>query len=94
MEIALEKNTRNMSYVNTILRDWQLKGLKTVADVEVADKAFRAKRTAQTKQQPIYQQKGLTESTKQVLQQQESWQQNVPTDEELQAFLNGNNGWM
>ncbi|MGF9965354.1 DnaD domain-containing protein [Bacillus rhizoplanae] len=94
MEIALEKNTRNMSYVNTILRDWHLKGLKTVADVEVADKAFRAKRTTQMKQQPTYQQKGLSESTKQVLQQQESWQQNVPTEEELQAFLNNNNGWM
>lgn len=94
MEIALEKNTRNMSYVNTILRDWHLKGLKTVADVEAADKAFRAKKTAQVKQQPTYQQKGLSESTKQVLQQQESWQQNVPSDEELQAFLNNNNGWM
>ncbi|SFI03002.1 MULTISPECIES: DnaD domain-containing protein [unclassified Bacillus (in: firmicutes)] len=94
MEIALEKNTRNMSYVNTILRDWHLKGLKTVADVEVADKAFRAKKIAQVKQKPTYQQKGLSESTKQVLQQQESWQQKVPTDEELQAFLNNNNGWM
>ncbi|HDX9587621.1 TPA: DnaD domain protein [Bacillus pseudomycoides] len=93
MEIALEKNTRNMSYVNTILRDWHLKGLKTVADVEVADKAFRAKKTAQVKQQPTYQQKGLSESTQQVLQQQESWQQNAPTDEEL-AALNKQNGWM
>ncbi|MCM3736237.1 DnaD domain protein [Bacillus cytotoxicus] len=93
MEIALEKNTRNMSYVNTILRDWHLKGLKTVADVEVADKAFRAKKTAQVKQQLTYQQKGLYESTKQVLQQQESWQQNAPTDEEL-AALNQQNGWM
>ncbi|KZD42750.1 Phage replication protein [Bacillus cereus] len=44
MEIALEKNTRNMSYVNTILRDWRLKGFKTVTDVEAADKAFRAQR--------------------------------------------------
>ena len=94
MEIALEKNTRNMSYVNTILRDWHLKGLKTAADVEAADKEFRAKKIAQVKQQPTYPQKGLSESTKQVLQQQQSWQQNVPTEEELQAFLNNNNGWM
>ncbi|KFN02662.1 DnaD domain protein [Bacillus clarus] len=93
MEIALEKNTRNMSYVNTILRDWHLKGLKTVADVESADKAFRAQRTAQTQKQSPYQQKGLSESTKNVLQQQESWEQNIPTDEEL-AALNQQNGWM
>ncbi|AIK36766.1 DnaD domain protein [Bacillus pseudomycoides] len=93
MEIALEKNTRNMSYVNTILRDWHLKGLKTVGDVEAADKAFRDKRTAQAKQQPVYQSAAMSESTKQVLQQQESWKQNIPTDEEL-AALNQQNGWM
>lgn len=93
MEIALDKNTRNMSYVNTILRDWHLKGLKTVADVEVADKAFRDKRSAQAKQQPVYQSVAMSESTKQVLQQQESWKQNIPTDEEL-AALNQQNGWM
>ncbi|MFB5249667.1 DnaD domain-containing protein [Bacillus mycoides] len=93
MEIALEKNTRNMSYVNTILKDWHLKGLKTVADVESADKVFRAQRTVQTQKQSPYQQKGLSESTKNVLQQQESWEQNTPTEEEL-AVLNQQNGWM
>ncbi|MDM5429088.1 DnaD domain-containing protein [Bacillus mycoides] len=93
MEIALEKNTRNMSYVNTILKDWHLKGLKTVADVESADKVFRAQRTAQTQKQSPYQQKGLSESTKNVLQQQESWEQNTPTEEEF-AALNQQNGWM
>ncbi|EMA6341713.1 MULTISPECIES: DnaD domain-containing protein [Bacillus cereus group] len=93
MEIALEKNTRNMSYVNSILRDWNAKGFKTVTDVEVADKEFRAKRTAQVKQQPVQKPVAMSESTKQVLQQQESWQQNIPTDEEL-AALNQQNGWM
>ncbi|TBX90822.1 DnaD domain protein [Bacillus cereus] len=95
MEIALEKNTRNMNYVNTILRDWHLKGLKTVADVEAADKEFRAQRLAKSQQQPQapYQQKGLSESTKNVIQQQEAWEQNIPTDEEL-AALNQQNGWM
>ncbi|WP_144505444.1 DnaD domain-containing protein [Bacillus mycoides] len=95
MEIALEKNTRNMNYVNTILRDWHLKGLKTVADVEAADKAFRAQRLAKPQQatQVPYQQKGLSESTKNVIQQQESWEQNIPTDEEL-AALNQKSGWM
>ncbi len=70
MEIALEKNTRNMSYVNTILRDWHLKGLKTVADVESADEAFRAQRLTKVKQrtQAPYQQKGLSEATQNVLQ--------------------------
>ncbi|HDR4512955.1 TPA: DnaD domain protein [Bacillus cereus] len=95
MQIALEKNTRNMNYVNTILRDWHLKGLKTVADVEAADQAFRAKRLAkgqQTMQAP-YQNKGLSASTQNVLQQQEAWEQNIPTDEEL-AKLNQQNGWM
>lgn len=94
MEIALEKNTRNMNYVNTILRDWHLKGLKTVADVEAADQAFRAQRLTkgqQTAQAP-YQQKGLSESTKNVIQQQQAWEQNIPTDAELAAF-NQQNGW-
>ncbi|PEA84736.1 DnaD domain-containing protein [Bacillus pseudomycoides] len=93
MEIALEKNTRNMSYVNSILRDWHVKGFKTVTDVEVADKEFRAKRTTQVKQQPAYQSVAMSESTKQVLQQQKEWHQNIATDEEL-AALNQQNGWM
>lgn len=95
MEIALEKNTRNMNYVNTILRDWHLKGLKKVAEVEAADKVFRAQRLAKPQQstQVPYQQKGLSESTKSVIQQQESWEQNIPTDEEL-AALNQKSGWM
>ncbi|MGH0421940.1 DnaD domain-containing protein [Bacillus cytotoxicus] len=93
MEIALEKNIRNMSYVNSILKDWYVKGFKTVTDVEVADKEFRAKRTTQVKQQPVQKPFAMSESTKQVLQQQESWQQNIPTDEELAAF-NQQNGWM
>ncbi|PGT60342.1 replication protein [Bacillus cereus] len=95
MEIALEKNTRNMSYVNTILRDWHLKGFKTVTDVEFADKAFRAQRLTKTNQQTQtpYQQKELSKSTKQVLDQQEAWKQSIPTDEEL-AALNQQNGWM
>lgn len=84
-----------MSYVNTILRDWHLKGFKTIADVEVADKAFRAQRLTKVQQptQIPYQQKGLSESTKNVIQQQQSWEQNIPTDEEL-AKLNQQNGWM
>ncbi|PHC90579.1 DnaD domain-containing protein [Bacillus pseudomycoides] len=93
MEIALEKNTRNMSYVNSILRDWHVKGFKTVTDVEVADKEFRAKRTTQVKQQQAYQPVAMSESTKQVLQQQKEWNQNIATDEEL-AALNQQNGWM
>ncbi|PGE05686.1 DnaD domain-containing protein [Bacillus pseudomycoides] len=93
MEISLEKNTRNVSYVNSILRDWHVKGFKTVTDVEVADKEFRAKRTTQVKQQPAYQSVAMSESTKQVLQQQKEWNQNIATDEEL-AALNQQNGWM
>ncbi|MCW4652746.1 DnaD domain protein [Bacillus sp. AS_5] len=95
MEIALEKNTRNMSYVNTILRDWHLKGFKTVTDVEAADKAFRAQRLtkAQQQTQTPYQQKGLSESTKNVLQQQQAWEQNIPTEEEL-AVLSQQNAWL
>ncbi|MEB3054485.1 DnaD domain protein [Bacillus pseudomycoides] len=93
MEIALEKNTRNMSYVNSILRDWHVKGFKTVTDVEVADKEFRTKRTTQIKKQPAYQSVAMSESTKQVLQQQKEWNQNIATDEEL-AALNQQNGWM
>lgn len=95
MEIALEKNTRNMSYVNTILRDWHLKGFKTVTDVEAADKAFRAQRLTKSQQQTQapYQQKGLSETTKNVIQQQQAWEQNIPTEEEL-AVLNQRNAWL
>ena len=97
MEIALEKNTRNMSYVNTILRDWHLKGFKKVTDVEAADKAFRAQRLTkaqqQTQTQAPYQQKGLSETTKNVIQQQQAWEQNIPTEEEL-AVLNQQNAWL
>ena len=95
MEIALEKNTRNMSYVNTILRDWHLKGFKTVTDVEAADKAFRAQRLtkAQQQTQAPYQQKGLSETTKNVIQQQQAWEQNIPTEAEL-AELNQQNAWL
>lgn len=95
MEIALEKNTRNMNYVNTILRDWHLKGLKTIMDVEAADKAFRTQRLtkAQQQTQAPYQQKGLSESTKNVIQQQQAWEQNIPTEEEL-AVLNQQNAWL
>ncbi|MDD0822767.1 DnaD domain-containing protein [Bacillus cereus] len=95
MEIALEKNTRNMSYVNTILRDWHLKGFKTVTDVEAADKAFRAQRLTKAQQQTKApdQQKGLSESTKNVIQQQQAWEQNIPTEEEL-AVLNQQNAWL
>ncbi|PGM04214.1 DnaD domain-containing protein [Bacillus thuringiensis] len=95
MEIALEKNTRNMSYVNTILRDWHLKGFKTVTDVEAADKAFRAQRLTKSQQQTKApdQQKGLSESTKNVIQQQQAWEQNIPTEEEL-AVLNQQNAWL
>lgn len=95
MEIALEKNTRNMSYVNTILRDWHLKGFKTVTDVEAADKAFRAQRLTKAQQQTKApdQQKGLSESIKNVIQQQQAWEQNIPTEEEL-AVLNQQNAWL
>ncbi|PFK34421.1 DnaD domain-containing protein [Bacillus cereus] len=95
MEIALEKNTRNMSYVNTILRDWHLKGFKTVTDVEAADKVFRAQRLTKARQQTqaSYQPKGLSESTKNVIQQQQAWEQNIPTEEEL-AVLNQQNAWL
>ena len=95
MEIALEKNTRNMNYVNTILRDWHLKGLKTIMDVEAADKAFRTQRLTKTQQQTQapYQNKGLSASTQNVLQQQQAWEQNIPTEEEL-AVLNKQNAWL
>lgn len=84
-----------MTYVNTILRDWHLKGLKTIADVEAADQAFRAQRLAKAQQssQVPYQQKGLSESTRNVIQQQEAWKQNIPTEEEL-AALNQQNAWL
>lgn len=95
MEITLEKNNRNMSYVNTILRDWHLRGFRTITDVEAADKAFRTQRLtkAQQQTQAPYQQKGLSESTKNVIQQQQAWERNIPTEEEL-AVLNQQNAWL
>lgn len=43
MQIALEKNAPNMSYVQGILRDWHAKGYKSITDVEAAQAQFRKK---------------------------------------------------
>ncbi|MCP1124593.1 DnaD domain protein [Bacillus sp. 3103sda1] len=41
MQITLENNKRNWSYVKGILKDWHSNNFKTVQDVEAAQEAFR-----------------------------------------------------
>lgn len=89
MQIALEQNKRNMAYVKSILRDWHGKGLTTLEQVESAQKEFE--RNRQKQQAPsLPTVRPQPEVTKQLLQKQEEWAKDVPSQEELQKFLEQN----
>lgn len=51
MKIATENNARNWKYVESILKNWHNKNLKTIADVEADRKQFEAKKQLRNKQQ-------------------------------------------
>ncbi|MHC9537734.1 Lin1244/Lin1753 domain-containing protein [Dellaglioa sp. BT-FLS60] len=43
LKIAVDKNARNWSYVEAILRDWEKKKLLTVKDVETSQRSYQSK---------------------------------------------------
>lgn len=44
MDIALERNIRNWSYISGILRDWANRGLTTIEQIEADQMRFRGKK--------------------------------------------------
>jgi DnaD/phage-associated family protein len=49
MKEAVHKNVRNWSYINTILKNWADKGVKTLKDVEHVMNEFRKKKITNSK---------------------------------------------
>ncbi|MFD3447191.1 DnaD domain-containing protein [Microbacteriaceae bacterium 4G12] len=80
LQIAYENNKRTLAYVKGILRDWQKKGYTKLSEVEEAALKFR-------KKEPL-----VVNDTKQFLEECEEWEKNVPSEEELQQFLQ-DQGW-
>ncbi|PEB50319.1 hypothetical protein CON65_12160 [Bacillus pseudomycoides] len=80
LQIAHENNKRTLAYVKGILRDWQGKGYRKLIEVEEAAVKFRKKEPS------------IMHETKQFLEECEEWEKNVPSEEELQKFLQ-EKGW-
>ncbi|MFJ8527479.1 DnaD domain-containing protein [Bacillus sp. NPDC094106] len=80
LQIAHENNKRTLAYVKGILRDWHGKGYTKVIEVEEAAVKFRKKEPS------------IMHETKQFLEECEEWEKNVPSEEELQKFLQ-EKGW-
>ncbi|MBC6972229.1 DnaD domain protein [Bacillus sp. Xin] len=80
LQIAYENNKRMLAYVKGILRDWHGKGYTKLSEVEEAAVRFRKKEPS-----------GMYETEK-FLKECEEWEKNVPSEEELQKFLQ-EKGW-
>ncbi|MEY8350809.1 DnaD domain protein [Bacillus cereus] len=80
LQIAYENNKRTLAYVKGILRDWHGKGYTKLSEVEEAAVKFRKKEPS-----------GIYE-TEEFLKECEEWEKNVPSEEELQKFLQ-EQGW-
>ncbi|MEH7455930.1 DnaD domain protein [Bacillus sp. JJ1127] len=80
LQIAHENNKRTLAYVKGILRDWHGKGYRKLIEVEEAAVKFRKKEPS------------IMHETKQFLEECEEWEKNVPSEEELQKFLQ-EKGW-
>ncbi|PFR29319.1 hypothetical protein COK19_06405 [Bacillus cereus] len=80
LQIAYENNKRTLAYVKGILRDWHEKGYTKLSEVEEAAVKFRKKEPSR-----IYE-------TEEFLKECEEWEKNVPSEEELQKFLQ-EQGW-
>ena len=80
LQIAHENNKRTLAYVKGILRDWHGKGYTKLIEVEEAAVKFRKKEPS------------IMHETKQFLEECEEWEKNVPSEEELQKFLQ-EKGW-
>ncbi|WP_026590649.1 DnaD domain-containing protein [Bacillus sp. UNC437CL72CviS29] len=80
LQISYENNKRTIAYVKGILRDWHGKGYTKVSEVEEAAVKFRKKEPT-----AVYE-------TEKFLEECEEWEKNVPSEEELQKFLE-EEGW-
>ncbi|WP_440604388.1 DnaD domain-containing protein [Bacillus sp. GB_SG_008] len=80
LQIAHENNKRTLAYVKGILRDWHGKGYMKLSEVEEAAVKFRKKESS------------AVHETEQFLEECEEWEKNVPSEEELQKFLQ-EKGW-
>lgn len=74
-QIAYENNKRTIAYAKGILRDWHGKEYTKVSEVKEAAVKFRKKELT-----ALYE-------TEQLLEECEEWKKNVPSEEELQKFL-------
>ena len=80
LQIAYENNKRTLAYVKGILRDWYEKGYTRLSEVEKAAVRFRKKEPS------------VAYETEEFLKECEEWEKNVPSEEELQNFLQ-EHGW-
>ncbi|WP_438824475.1 DnaD domain-containing protein [Bacillus sp. JJ864] len=75
LQIAHENNKHTLAYVKGILRDWHEKGYTKLSEVEEAEVRFRKKEPS------------VVHETEQFLKECEEWEKHVPSEEELQKFL-------
>ncbi|MBJ8030034.1 DnaD domain-containing protein [Bacillus cereus group sp. N21] len=80
LQIAYENNKRTLAYVKGILRDWYGKGYTKLSEIEEAAAKFRKKEPS------------ILYETEKFLEECEEWKKNVPSEEELQKFLQ-EQGW-
>ncbi|MDM5186320.1 DnaD domain protein [Bacillus sp. DX4.1] len=80
LQIAYENNKRTLAYVKGILRDWHGKGYTKLSEIEEAAVKFRKKEPS------------AMHETEKLLEECEEWEKNVPSEEELQKFLE-EHGW-
>lgn len=80
LQIAHEQGKRTLAYVKGILRDWHGKGYTTLREVEQATAKFRKK------EPPV------DDEAEKLRAECEEWAKNVPSEEELQKFLQ-ESGW-
>ena len=80
IQIAHENNKHTLAYVKGILRDWHERGYTKLSEVEEAAVRFRKKEPS------------VVHETEEFLKECEEWEANVPSEEELQKFLQ-EHGW-
>lgn len=80
LQISYENNKRTLAYVKGILRDWHGKGYTSLSEIEKAAAKFRKKEPS------------VVYETEKFLEECEEWKKNVPSEEELQKFLQ-EKGW-
>ncbi|MEH7461482.1 DnaD domain protein [Bacillus thuringiensis] len=80
LQIAHENNKHTLAYVKGILREWHERGYTKLSEVEEAEVGFRKKEPS------------VVHDTEKFLKECEEWEKHVPSEEELQKFLQ-EHGW-